>query len=264
MNSYNFSAIPGGRADAAVLGSRGMGATPFARPRSVPPPLPARFAMPAADVWQYPPAIAAMPAAAAETPRAYGIGWFGVFVAWLATATLGAAVATSLPAHESARIHATTAAAIARGTLRPVAAVPSAPAAVPAAAPPLFRVSDLPSAPVATSAAHPRSHAQPPVRLAAPEARPVARARATPAEKKTVSEEDGTAAPPERGRNDAGRTSSASPERGRIAEEAAPPAKQSIAAPAVVHPPPAPTFAAGSLEDLIRKEVDKEQRSHKK
>jgi hypothetical protein len=28
--------------------------------------------------------------------------------------------------------------------------------------------------------------------------------------------------------------------------------------------PPASTFAAGSLEDLIRKEVDKEQRAHKK
>jgi hypothetical protein len=262
MNSYNLSPIAGGRADAAVLSSRGIGATAFARPRSVPPPLPVRFAMPAANVWPYPPAIAAVPAGA-EIQRAYGIGWFGVFVAWLATATLSAAVATGLPAHESARIRASTAAAIApSGPLTSVAAVSGAPVTIPgapgrgqqlvaAAAPPLFRISDLPSAPALAAASHAHTHAQPAARVAVPAAHPapVERPRAAPAQK-SASEEESTVS--------AGRS--------RIPEEAAPAAKQVVASPPVVvrSAPPASTFAAGSLEDLIRKEVDKEQRAHNK
>jgi len=261
MNSYNLSPIAGGRADAAVLSSRGIGATAFARPRSVPPPLPVRFAMPAANVWPYPPAIAAMPAGA-EIQRAYGIGWFGVFVAWLATATLSAAVATGLPAHESARIRASTATAIApSGPLTSVAAVSGAPVTIPgapgrgqqlvaAAAPPLFRISDLPSAPALAAAPHAHTHAQP-ARVAVPAAHPapVERPRAAPAQK-SASEEESTVS--------AGRS--------RIPDEAAPAAKQVVASPPVVvrSAPPASTFAAGSLEDLIRKEVDKEQRAHNK
>jgi hypothetical protein len=40
----------------------------------------------------------------ARIARARGVGWFGVAVAWLATAALGATVATSLPAHTVPRV----------------------------------------------------------------------------------------------------------------------------------------------------------------
>jgi hypothetical protein len=66
---------------------------------------------PPTTAWS-PPARAFAPAVAApfaftrppEVLRSRGLGWFGVVVAWLATVTLGASIATTLPGHALTRL----------------------------------------------------------------------------------------------------------------------------------------------------------------
>jgi hypothetical protein len=96
------------------------------------------------------------------------IGWYGVFVTWLATATLAAAVATQVPAHVRTRVRPIVATATAT-------AAPTATAtATPTSSVPVFVVSDLPRA--QTKAPAPATHvklaAAAPVRTAAPSTAP--------------------------------------------------------------------------------------------
>ena len=114
------------------------------RPTRMPPPLPtslpptslpARRAPPAAELLRAPratPVPLDVPGARAmaitwhtvntrRTPRPRPIGWFAVFVTWLATATLATLTATQLPGHVPTR---------SRGTVAQVAPV-AAPDAVP-------------------------------------------------------------------------------------------------------------------------------------
>ena len=232
--------VPGVRADAAVFGSRATRAMGGI-------------------------AVAAMPFATVETPRTHGARWFGVFVAWLATATLGAAVATSVPAHDFARVHAKSASAIAWSGASSPAAISGATAAKPAvgaivtAAPPLVRFSDLPLAPMGAAASL-HARAQPTIRVALPAAPLAAPTRPAPVEK-AVSEE-----------NEADPAKQALPSPPADVRSTSPTDVQSTPPPDVrstrprdmPSPSPDSTFAAGSLEDLMRKEVDREQRAHKR
>src|SRR6185312_5937951 len=68
------------------------------------------------------------------------IGWYAVFVTWLATVTLSAAAATQVPAHVSARMHPKAAAAATAATKATATATASATATTPA------RVKPTPSA----------------------------------------------------------------------------------------------------------------------
>jgi hypothetical protein len=232
--------LPGPRADAAVLGSRAARAMGGI-------------------------AVAAMPSATVETPRAHGARWFGVFVAWLATATLGAAVAASVPAHHFARVHAKSASAIGWSGASNPAAISGATAAKPGvgaivtAAPPLVRFSDLPLAPMG-GAASLHARAQPTIRVALPAAPPAAPTRPAQVEK-AVSEENEA--------DPAKQALPSSPPDVRLppppdVQATPPPDVQATRPPDVRSPPPDSTFAAGSLEDLMRQEVDKEQRVHKR
>jgi hypothetical protein len=56
-----------------------------------------------------PPHVAAVPIEVTipvEGPRSRGLGWFGVAVAWLATVTMGASIATTVPGHALTRLRA--------------------------------------------------------------------------------------------------------------------------------------------------------------
>jgi hypothetical protein len=223
-----------------------------------------------------------------EPVRPYGVGWFGVFVTWIATMTVAALVSTSLPAHVTAR------ARFATRSFAPVApaAAPSAPpvaatapstmapssaqtttASLPAAAATvrpgevafeigvseLPRASALPVAPQPHPAAAPhraRSHHAAVRRSAAP--------AADTSDDDTDSDDSAEAAapaPPPAPAPIARRLNQ--PPAASDSEDAAPaPAPKPVveAAPPAPKPAPAATFAPGSLEDLIRKEVAKEQK----
>jgi hypothetical protein len=188
----------------------------------------------------------------------YGIGWFGVFVAWLATVTLGIAAATNLAAHGPAARHNLLSAAGIHAALPPPVTIPSprtadvAPAPPPlAAAPPLFRVTDLPKAhgkPVPAAAPQPS---------AAAHARAPARQRARMAPPTPVAENDDT---------EATSPAKVAPPPSQVDEPAVRAVVKVVApAPRAAKAAPVPTFAPGSLEDLIRKEVEKEQKGiHRK
>ncbi|HEX3771964.1 MAG TPA: hypothetical protein VHV30_13905, partial [Polyangiaceae bacterium] len=61
-------------------------------------------------------------------PYGRGLGWFGIAVAWLATMTLGATLATSVPAHAYTRshVHVFTTAGVTPASTSPGAPLPSA------------------------------------------------------------------------------------------------------------------------------------------
>jgi hypothetical protein len=171
----------------------------------------------------------------ARIVRARGVGWFGVAVAWLATAALGATVATSLPAHTVPRA----APALAVVATAPVLAPTPAPAAPPSLVvastaiavttpPPAAIQSNLPpGAPDSASAAAPKKP------NAAPHPRTMAPAR-------TVSAE--AAAPV------------AQPQKA-VAPTTTSPSKTT--------PSTAPPAAGGSsLEDLMRRAVEADSKHH--
>jgi hypothetical protein len=215
----------------------------------------------------------------------YGIGWFGVFVTWVATMALGTLFATNLPAHVKGHARLIAAALPAPPTPAPAAAPvatgapvvvpmanPSTPAvatagtlaaastARPATAPPEIGVSELPRAPAIAMPVAPRPvatqvHTR---RSAAHAARPAA---PSPAADDADEEEAPAAAPPPKAAH-ARRAAPppASDDDTSTAAPAPPPKPVAEAAPPPPKPAPAATFAAGSLEDLIKKEVDKEQK----
>jgi hypothetical protein len=208
-------------------------------------PVAAEPTWPVAEQWPHPMLSYALegedPIAYAGTShRSRGLGWFGVAVAWLATVTTSALVATTLPAHAPTHVRA----------LPAVVAAPAPPPVVSAptlASPPLVAPAPLPVIPTiplsaipvvavpapAAAAPAPLAHVTPkkasPKAVAppAPHARPAPAAAVVPAP---------VATPP------------------RVAAPSRP-----AAAPAV----PAPASTAGmSLDDLIRREVQAESAKH--
>jgi hypothetical protein len=227
----------------------------------------------------------------------YGIGWFGVFVTWVVTVSLGCLLAANLTGHvrHLTLVGSSSVGSVAKPPAPPVTSPPSAAPAAPIAAapvagtvttpsaltvamptaatrpasPPLpeVGVADLPRAPALASAAAPRHHgrsaavawrapkhsapaaapaqddddtdeADPPAEAPAPKPAPVAAKRAVSAPDSDATE-SATAAPP--------------------------PKAEPAPAPAPPKPAPKVTFAAGSLEDMIQKAVEKEQKQlHKK
>jgi hypothetical protein len=165
---------------------------------------------------------------ARRAARPRPIGWFAVFVTWVATATLGVLSATQVPAHRAVRARVSPVAAAAAPAIAPAVASASAPAPAaasasatpPASTTPVLSVSDLPRAVATPAAVH----------------RVVRHVRAAPAREAPPPAAPATAAP-------------------EPAAQAAPPPPKPAAA---VAAPPAP--AAGSLEDLIRREVAAEQK----
>jgi hypothetical protein len=204
-------------------------------------PVVAQPAWPVAQHWPQPELSYALegeePIEVAEIAhRSRGLGWFGVAVAWLATVTTSALIATTLPAHAPTHVRALPVAAV---------AAPSPPANAPTVAtPPIVAPAPLPAIPTVPLSAIPVAMVQ-----AAPA--PAAAAPASPAHvaPKKVSP-----------RGAAATTAHAHP--------AAPSA--ALAAPAVPAPPrasapskPAPASTAGmSLDDLIRREVQAESGKH--
>jgi hypothetical protein len=166
--------------------------------------------------------------------RARGVGWFGVAVAWLATAGIGLTVATTVPAHTAPRA----APALAVATTTPVVAAPVvAPAVAPAA----------PSAmPTIAAATQPLASAPEPASAAAPKKLGVT----PPPRLRTIA----TAARPV-----PVDVAVAAPQAQKVA--AAPvssPATATKAAPAT-----SPPAAGGSsLEDLMRKAVEADAKHH--
>lgn len=175
-----------------------------------------------------------------------GIGWFGVAVAWLATVTMGASMATTLPGH--ALTHGKVAAWV----------VPAAPATPPAVLPsslpvaPVMPVADLP----AVSASLPATTAAPPA-LAA-----VAPASAAP---HSISPRVSTKhLAPKPANPPAGHARSIAPASAPVAAASTAIGAARPAAPARATPAPAPASTAGmSLDDLIRHEVQAESAKHR-
>ncbi|HEY3815958.1 MAG TPA: hypothetical protein VGL81_02250 [Polyangiaceae bacterium] len=150
--------------------------------RAVPPPLPLPAILPVRPVARpLPPALpretlASWPATRA---RPQPIGWYAVFVTWLATMTLATLSATQLPAHVATHARALTPLLPPALTLPPTpaptlaSASASAPTLAPSpalpSAPPSFAIADLPrvlphvrSAPARPATRHARSVAAPP------------------------------------------------------------------------------------------------------
>jgi hypothetical protein len=186
--------------------------------------------------------------------RGRGVGWFGIAVAWLATTTTGALIATTVPAHVAARVRVAPPVAT-------VTASPSSPAttnsalhaplaiptpAVTAQAWTVVSPSEAPATPVLgaagvpTATAHRRAPAAPrPAAIQGADAPLTIRPTAAP------------------------RTSAAAATPAAVAETGAPksaPAPSTPAAPGTAASPPPP--AGTSLEDLIRREVAAESKRH--
>ncbi|HEX8791010.1 MAG TPA: hypothetical protein VF765_08650 [Polyangiaceae bacterium] len=182
------------------------------------------------------------------------IGWYAVFVTWLATVTLAVGATTQVPAHVSARMHPSvaTATAVAPATATASAAAPATATAkatatatataAPSSSVPEFTIADLPrvsdSSRVQQKAVAPVVH----VRVAPPsEERSAEPPAATPTPKAAPAPKPAAPPPP-------------APE--PVAAAPAPP-------PATTHAPPAlatPLSTGGTLEDLIRREVAAEQK----
>jgi hypothetical protein len=176
-----------------------------------------------------------------------GIGWFGVAVAWLATVTMGASLATTLPGH--ALTHPKGAGWV----------VPATPAAPPAVSPSTLPVAPVPVAAlpaVSASSLATTTVAPPALALAAP-ASAAPQAVSPHVSTKRLAPKVGSP-PAAHGRSIA----AASP-----AVAAAPPAIVAAhpAAPARATPasPPPASTAGMSLDDLIRHEVQAESAKHR-
>jgi hypothetical protein len=218
-----------------------------ARPVAAQPawPVAAQPAWPVAEQWPHPMLSYALEGEdpieyAATSHRSRGVGWFGVAVAWLATVTTSALIATTLPAHAPTHARALPA-VVAAPAPPPVATAPTlaSPPVVAAASLPVIPTVPLSAIPVvaapapAAAAPAPLAHVAPKKALPkavappAPHARPAPAAAVVPAP---------VATPP------------------RVAAPSKP-----AAAPAA----PAPASTAGmSLDDLIRREVQAESAKH--
>jgi hypothetical protein len=201
---------------------------------------------------------AALLEAAGVLPRR-GVGWFGVAVAWLATAVIGATVATTVPAHANVHTHL--------AAIAPVAAAPSAP--LPVARPVAVPTPALPSGEVSVeslplvTATNPSSVTT----SATPSATPKALPKVAPQAHSHVA-----SAPPEAPAPAQHAEASAAPTRGAAIEKAPPAEKAAPAdkAPAAEAPPAkaaaasAPAPAPGSLEDLMRRAVEADAKASAK
>lgn len=166
---------------------------------------------------------------------ARGLGWFGVAVAWLATVTTAALIATSLPAHAPTHVRALP---VVAAPVVPIiaSAAPPPPPALPASEPPVPEVvpSELPVAALSVA---------PPAVRPAPKKMVVAPKVAAPA-------------PP--------RVHPAPPAPVVAAAAAAAPVTAPRAAPSSRPAPVAPVSTAGmSLDELIRHEVQLESGKHR-
>jgi hypothetical protein len=196
---------------------------PTVRAPSRPPPLPPRASrgMPQLQIVEVPRRVAARGAT-----RRQPIGWFAVFVAWLAMVTTAALVTTQLSGHARVRTH------IAAPALAPAPALVPAPAPATATAtatatasgPPVVAFSDLPKSLPASRTPRVRHAAAP----------------STPAPKPTE-DTDAPSLPPV-----------------KTVVVAIPPPPTPAAAPAAPSPPA--SNGTPSLEDLIRREVAAEQK----
>jgi hypothetical protein len=178
-------------------------------------------------------------------PRPRGLGWFGIAVAWLATVTTGALIATTLPGHAMTHTHAASLLAVAVNPPQPQAAIAPAVIAAPlAVAPPLLPPVAPADAP-ATQAA-PVTQAMQAVaaaKKAAPKIAGPAIVHVHPAATATVARP--TPSTP---------TVAPSAPAIAVAPRAAPPSRPA---------PVAATSTAGmSLDDLIRHEVQAESAKH--
>jgi hypothetical protein len=194
-------------------------------------------------------------------PRAVGLGWFGVAIAWLATVTTAALVAVALPAHTRAapRAHAGTIVVVVPAThpsvVEPVA--PAAPAGadsaiVPAAmltVPTTATTTPATTTPLATASSSPLV-----IRASSAVAGPPVTSRPSLATKRPASKAAGVTLAHARPAPSA--PSAPPPTASAIA--ASPPVKSTT-----TRPEPAATPASGmSLEDLIRHEVQAESSKH--
>jgi hypothetical protein len=193
-------------------------------PVRLPPPLPLPVARPVPRPAPVAVPVEVRPLATRRAPRPQPIGWFAVFVTWLATMTLATLVATQLPAH--GRMHPRL-----LGTSTPA----SAPAPTVAPTPTLTPAATLtptlpptPSTPVLSVTDLPR---------VLPRAPPLTR-RAVPRATTPTPPPETTPAPPP-------------------ATEAAAPAPSPAKAPPAAAPA---STASNSLDDLIRREVAAEQK----
>jgi hypothetical protein len=192
---------------------------------------------------------------APEVRRSRGLGWFGVAVAWLATVTMGASIATTLPGHALTRLRMGRAATIATTPpLQETHSATLAPSVLPVAA-------VIPPAAVMSSPFAPAvSPALPAVPLASP-----ARAIAPPVDPPHVA----TKKLPSKGTTPVAHLRPAAP----AASTSSAPATSAIAAapraPAPSRPasPTAPvstnvSTAGMTLDELIRHEVQVESAKH--
>ncbi len=184
-----------------------------------------------------------------------GIGWFGVAVAWLATVTMGASIATTLPGHSLTRLRL------------PASVLPAPPSPPPAASPSNSPVAPVPVAAVAN--ASPSSPGPTVVPLALVVAAPAVAALAVSAPLSpsphvvTKRPARQTATPP----LVHARTTlpAASPVASPVASPPSSPVVPHPAAPSRATPasPPAVSTAGMSLDELIRHEVQAESAKHR-
>ena len=176
-------------------------------------------------------------------PRPRGLGWFGIAVAWLATVTTGALIATTLPGHAIAHMHAA-GAPLAVAVNPPPLQAAMAPAVIAApwsVTPPLPTVAPLapPDVPVAQATLVVVAAKRVAPKIAAP-----AIVRAHPAATTTVARP--TPSTP---------TVAPSTPAIAVAPRATPPSRPA--------PVAAPSTAGMSLDDLIRHEVQAESAKHR-
>jgi hypothetical protein len=192
-----------------------------------------------------------------EAPRSRGLGWFGVAVAWLATVTTGAWIATTLPAHAPTRVRPSAAALVVSAPVvvsapfvatNPAQAPAGEPLRIGASAPGAPVVAFAPGAPVVAAVA--------PI-AEAPGASPVSvlsprklapRAAASPHAHSPAAA--------------SGPVSSTPQASARASAPSAAPSPKAQAAPAAKPTAAAQPGAAMSLEDLMRHEVQAESKHH--
>jgi hypothetical protein len=221
----------------------------------------------------------------------YGIGWFGVFVAWLVTVALGCLLAANLTGHvrHSILVSSASVGSVAKPPMPPVTSPPSAAPAPPIAAAPVAAtvtpskltvamppaatgpanplpevgIADLPRAPALASAAPARHHARTgAVAWRAPKhSAPAAAAPGQDDDDADEAADPPAEAPAPKPAPVAAKRVVSAPDSDTSDSAPAPPPKAEPApAPAPPKPAPKVTFAAGSLEDMIQKEVEKEQK----
>ena len=214
--------------------------------------------MPMPEVPLLPPVMRAQQATAMDAyevaltrriPRP--IGWYAVFVTWLATVTLAAAATTQVPAHVRTRVHPMVAAAAAA---TPATAAATAPAMATAAA---RATTTTTATATATATAIPTPTATSSVPLFLVSDLPQAQTKAAPpALAKWVARTKRRAAAARVPAPPPAPTPTPAPTPASVAAAPPPPPAATTAAPVAA----TPLSNGGTLEDLIRREVAAEQK----